>query len=544
MAQTWVNKRLLKADYDIKDIIGDDETYDLIADSSEGETYLVNSGDNGKYVIKVYKYSIDDVDFCDSINRIQALSLSTIAKVISCGNVGGHAYEKRVYYENCSLKEHPELFFCVIRDLADVISELHIEGFISLDLKPENIVITKNGVVLVDVGSLLGFRAEDDENLYTPNYCAPEIINGCWREANDFYSLGITLFEMLTGKSPFLGFENPTDIQNIKLNPNWWFPSDIISTPTGKLIYNLINPNAESRWRYGNIQEWLANYDEKELIEDVKNFISRFNGSIQYNHEKIDNSRALLKAIARKWDIKYLFESGSLLSYMDMYLPLRTAFFVESKGGNVSDAEKCEYLLSLYCQFSSSVDEVFFNGETYSDLYQFGYDLYNAAENLYNTYFKMEEYDITSDRNYLMIKRAAKSHCLSLYSSKIYDNQVNERVNIIANAEQAIWEDNTLEGIVYNGLMVARAFMNDQKYAIPNNNGERMILSTHEDFKRFILDNMDNVENTEMIFNCFIYETIKAKNNEKNERSISISPVLMAWNDYYCNINGIEAKLV
>lgn len=543
MAKTWVNKRLLKADYDINDIIEVGETYSLIADSSEGESYLVNS-DDGHYVIKVYKYSMDDVDFCNSIKRIQALSLSTIAKVISCGNVGGHAYEKRVYYENSSLMKHPELLFGVVRDLADVISELHIEGFISLDLKPENIVITKNGAVIVDVGSLLGFRAEDDENLYTPNYCAPEIINGCWREANDFYSLGITLFEMLTGKSPFWGFENATDIQNIKLNPNWWFPPDIVTLSTGKLIYNLINPNAESRWKFGDIQNWLANCDEDALVEDVRQFISRFNGSIQYKQRQIDNSRELLKTIACYWDIDYLFESGAFLSYVDMYLPVRTGFFVANKRGNVNDTEKCEYLLSLYCQFSSSADEIFFNGESYSDLNQFGFALYTAAENLYNNYFKSEEQNIASNKNYQIIALAVKSHCLSLYSSKIYDKQVNARVRIIEKAEQALLNYVTLESVVYNSLMAARAFMNDEKFAINDNNGERVVLSTHEDFKRFLLDNLDSIENSERIFNSFIYETFKTNENGENERAISISPVVMAWNDFYCIINGIEAKLV
>jgi serine/threonine-protein kinase len=99
----------------------------------------------------------------------------------------------------------------VARQIAEAVAALHKAGFLHGDLKPDNIRLTDDGTaVLLD----LGFAHRLGENaaflragyvLGTVNYLAPEQCDPIPSEeyASDLFSLGVTLFEMLTGRLPY-----------------------------------------------------------------------------------------------------------------------------------------------------------------------------------------------------------------------------------------------------------------------------------------------------------------------------------------------------
>jgi serine/threonine protein kinase len=99
----------------------------------------------------------------------------------------------------------------VARQTAEALAALHRAGFVHGDVKPDNVRIVEDGTaVLLD----LGFAHRPGENdalwrqgyvLGTADYLAPEL---CRSEpqggvASDLFSLGVTLFELLTGKLPY-----------------------------------------------------------------------------------------------------------------------------------------------------------------------------------------------------------------------------------------------------------------------------------------------------------------------------------------------------
>ena len=86
----------------------------------------------------------------------------------------------------------------------------HGKNIVHRDIKPSNIMLTNEGQVkLVDFG--ISFVASDDENnvpglVGTPSYMAPELLDAkSPSEQSDQFSLGVVLYEMVTGRLPFAG---------------------------------------------------------------------------------------------------------------------------------------------------------------------------------------------------------------------------------------------------------------------------------------------------------------------------------------------------
>jgi len=98
----------------------------------------------------------------------------------------------------------------IILQIADALTYLHGCGVIHLDLKPENIILSNEWVKLIDFGlavksTLPDLLAKDFSSPHgTPFYISPEQVAGIRSEPrSDIYSLGVILYEMLTGHLPF-----------------------------------------------------------------------------------------------------------------------------------------------------------------------------------------------------------------------------------------------------------------------------------------------------------------------------------------------------
>lgn len=158
------------------------------------------------------------------------------------------------------------IFFQII----DALQAIHAKKIWHLDIKPENILITENGIVkLIDFGSSKHVDAQSDVTTstaltYTGGYAAPELYQGKldglgpW---TDFYALGATLYKLSTGQQPpsfsdiivsgAKAFGFPENIEQ-------WFQ---------ELVVVLMNPNKEQRPQ--SCEELLSMFDTEENEDTV-----------------------------------------------------------------------------------------------------------------------------------------------------------------------------------------------------------------------------------------------------------------------------------
>jgi len=101
--------------------------------------------------------------------------------------------------------------------ICNAVDHAHAQGVIHRDLRPGNVLVTQSGVVKVaDFGTsrFLEIAAHGTTVIGSPPYMAPEQFQGQAVFASDIYSLGVTMYEMLTGGLPYRT-PSPADLEKL-----------------------------------------------------------------------------------------------------------------------------------------------------------------------------------------------------------------------------------------------------------------------------------------------------------------------------------------
>ena len=147
----------------------------------------------------------------------------------------------------------------IVKSVAEALKSIAEHKIIHRDIKPDNIMFTRNGdVKLADLG--IAKSEEEDVNLTkndimigTPAYLSPEQIETPKDVdiRSDIYSLGATLYEMLTGTTPYAG-KNTYDILQKMISESIVDPrkkNPFVSAVTAKIVMKMLHKNPAKRYQ-------------------------------------------------------------------------------------------------------------------------------------------------------------------------------------------------------------------------------------------------------------------------------------------------------
>ncbi len=232
---------------------------------------------NRTVAVKILRDDLDSSDEFLKRFNIEAQSAASLTNqhIVSIYDVGkdnGINYIIMEFVEGKTLKEYikynnPVPWQQAVKismGIADALSEAHKKHIIHRDIKPHNIMVTDDGNIKVtDFGiarvSSGATISVDGDVLGSVHYLSPEQARGGYvDERSDIYSLGVVMYEMLTGKVPFDG-DTPVAVAMKQIEQPPVNPCEIVSgIPEAVSAIVLKAMCKEVSGRYENINEMYA----------------------------------------------------------------------------------------------------------------------------------------------------------------------------------------------------------------------------------------------------------------------------------------------
>ncbi len=434
--------------------------------SGEADIYLCSgtgSHSGKRFLLKYYRR--ENAVKQDVLEKLKSVNSPFVAQVEGFGEYQGHQYVVRPYYEMSALSEllaegtrfsKEELKTLIIPSIIEGLKAVHDAGILHKDLKPANLIPDDAGehIVLID----FGISTDTGKNTFvvtqtgmTPLYAAPEAIQGIFHRETDYYALGITIFELFTGFTPFQNPGlSPEDVARLasisKIEFPEGFPEDLKKLVLG-LTYKDIShrnekDNPNRRWGYDEVRRWLKGDDvpvpgdntgASLLAADSPAFHPySFNGKT-YNAET-DLLRAMLG------------RPGEGLKDLGRgFLSHHYYAFSTKKGALCANAEKklstdqwanTRVLFSLIYGLNSNVNEICFNGQVLDSIQDLGRAFIDVGtkEALQNHGLRAKSYPLTKEVKEFVISGIPEDYAVTV----LKDTAVKDLFSKTA----ALWKNN------------------------------------------------------------------------------------------------------
>ena len=194
----------------------------------------------------------------------------------------------------------------IVKPLIQTLNLLHQNKIFYGSLNPKNIYIDKNGDICL-AETLSTFSGFHQRVFYETVDRAQASLygKGIGSELNDYYSLGMTIYFLLSGKD-FAEIDD-SEILRLKLHEgtySWLNASYIMGGQIQDLVKGLVIDNPRQRWGYMDIDNLLNNrsYTVTNLID--KNYLSR---AIIFNGKEFYSRKSLAHEMALNWDLAKTF---------------------------------------------------------------------------------------------------------------------------------------------------------------------------------------------------------------------------------------------
>jgi serine/threonine-protein kinase PpkA len=196
----------------------------MIGEGGMSRVYLASrEGDDEPLVVKILRSEVTGdkkalARFLEEYNLVERINSRHVAKIHGHGVSGEHAYLVMEFFDGGDLDKRlkgraiePDEALQIFRELMFALGDIHEQGVLHRDLKPQNLMFRADGTLaILDFGIAKHIDAVDrtghGEILGTPRYMSPEQVRSMTLDLRtDIYSAGVLLYQMLAGQHLFDG---------------------------------------------------------------------------------------------------------------------------------------------------------------------------------------------------------------------------------------------------------------------------------------------------------------------------------------------------
>lgn len=296
------------------------ERYEVVAElpvqGAESDLLLVRDARGGEYVVKVFRrgYHADR----DVWAKLPALGSPNVLRILETGHADGRDYEITEYAPDGNLRAlmagplPAEAVTEIAAQLASGLAALHRAGIVHRDLKPENVLVLAAAPLRLAIADFGLSRVLDESVVFASSsrtlaYAAPESLSGQVSPARDWWSLGMIVRELLTGRAPFLGLSETAVVNHLATRP---VSADDV--PDGRLrllCQGLLTRDPRARWGGEQVAEWLDG-GAPAVAKEATQPAAPPGAGVPFNGRRFTDRAELARALVERWDYAALYFFG------------------------------------------------------------------------------------------------------------------------------------------------------------------------------------------------------------------------------------------
>jgi len=329
------------------------------------------------------------------------LNHPNIVRVYDFGNDGMVYYIVMEYIDGCTLKElinknapfSNEEAVAIASQIASGLEHAHNNNIIHRDIKPQNILVTKDGTIKVTdfgIARVSTSTTVTTDSVGSVHYFSPEQARGGFVDnKSDIYSLGIVLFEMVTGRLPFNG--DSTVALAIKHITEPIPDVNAINPNVSKSIVQIIlKATAKmSAQRYATIEEF--NFDLKKSLNNSSGEFVKRTDSFQNTSPTIIITEDEINEIRNK--AKFSADTISNLQHSNNFS------YDDNKNSYDDNKNSYDSSKNSYDNNKNSYDSNKNSYDSSKNSYDNNKNSYDNNKNSYND--NKNSYDNNDDKNYI-----------------------------------------------------------------------------------------------------------------------------------------------